>query len=208
MILSRAGEHYIVLSVSYDKTRDCVDAIRSYYHLLKDHPTPAIVSLRPGLDSLLIELAEDAEADPVIRLLQEMPPPAKYTAPGELVRIPVRYDGRDLQSVAKACRLEPEEVIHMHSSCVYEVWMLGFMPGFPYLGELPQPLQLPRKGTPDARVAAGSVAIAEEYTGIYPFDSPGGWHIIGHTETRLVDYNLPEPILLHYGMRVQFVRTK
>ena len=78
------------------------------------------------------------------------------------------------------------------------------MPGFPYLGELPAELHLPRKANPDLKLPAGSVAIAEEFVGVYPFDSPGGWHVIGRTPLRLFDYKRSEPSLFHYGMSVEF----
>jgi inhibitor of KinA len=83
--------------------------------------------------------------------------------------------------------------------------MIGFMPGFPYLGELPKELQLPRKKTPVISVPAGSVAIAEEYVGIYPLQSPGGWNIIGRTPLQILNYKEDVPCLLDYGMEVEFI---
>jgi KipI family sensor histidine kinase inhibitor len=82
--------------------------------------------------------------------------------------------------------------------------MIGFMPGFPYLGELPAELRLPRKSAPDPRLHAGSVAIAEEFVGVYPFDSPGGWHVLGRTPLQLTDYNREDPWIFRYGMSVRF----
>lgn len=104
---------------------------------------------------------------------------------GRQLRVPVQYGGPDLISAAGMLGLSPEELINLHTSGTYHVYMLGFMPGFPYMGILPEELNLPRKSVPSPKVLAGSVAIAGRQTGIYPFDSPGGWHVIGHTSIPL-----------------------
>ncbi len=95
--------------------------------------------------------------------------------------------GPDLEDVAAACGLTPEEVCRRHAAVEYIVCFVGFLPGFPYLGLLDPSLRLPRRHAPRARVAPGSVAIAGEYTGVYPWASPGGWHLIGHTDEPLFD---------------------
>ena len=122
------------------------------------------------------------------------------------VEIPVRYDGPDLPEVAERLNLTAEEVIRLHSEPVYTVFMIGFQPGFPYLGPLPAALELPRRSTPRLRVPAGSVAIAGRQTGIYPQSSPGGWHLIGHTDFQLFDPAARPPARLQAGGRVRFVR--
>jgi inhibitor of KinA len=126
---------------------------------------------------------------------------------GELLEIPVCYEtpfARDLNSVAEVLGLKPQEIVDRHAERIYDVWMLGFMPGYPYMGSLNEKIQLPRKSTPDFSVSAGSVAIAEEFVGVYPFDSPGGWHIIGITPLKVVDYSRSVPFLFQYGMKVKF----
>ncbi|HEV7838253.1 MAG TPA: 5-oxoprolinase subunit PxpB [Gemmatimonadaceae bacterium] len=122
--------------------------------------------------------------------------------------IPVRYDGMDLDSVASATGLSTAEVIARHSERAYTVDLLGFVPGFAYLSELDASLQLPRRSEPRPRVPAGSVAIAAGMTGVYPLDTPGGWHIIGHTGTVMFDPNRDPPALLRAGDTVQFERAK
>ncbi len=120
----------------------------------------------------------------------------------------VRYggeDGPDLMAVAAALRLSPEAVIALHSEATYTVGAIGFSPGFPYLLGLPKPLTLPRRATPRARVAAGSVAIAAGQAGIYPQATPGGWHILGRTESPLFMLDQDPPALLAVGDRVRFV---
>jgi len=124
------------------------------------------------------------------------------------IEIPVVYGGEfgpDLDFVARAHDLSPEEVVRLHWSAEYIVYMMGFMPGFPYLGGLPPELETPRLENPRTRVRAGSVGLAGRQTGIYPLDSPGGWRIIGHTSVKLFDPALDPPALLAPGDRVRFV---
>lgn len=126
---------------------------------------------------------------------------------GPLREIPVCYGaefGEDLVSLATVCGLTPEQIVEIHSAAVYSVYMIGFAPGFAYLGPLDQRLALARRETPRQRVPAGSVAVANQYTGIYPAALPGGWHIIGRTPLRLFDLSRDEPSLLSSGDRVQF----
>lgn len=125
--------------------------------------------------------------------------------PQILIEIPVRYSGPDLPEVAKRLQLAENEVIRLHTEPTYTVFMIGFLPGFPYLGPLPKILELPRRDTPRLRVPAGSVAIAGRQTGIYPQASPGGWHLIGHTDFLLFNPEKTPPAFLQPGVRVQFV---
>lgn len=124
---------------------------------------------------------------------------------GRLVEIPVVYNGEDLAEVARRTGLETEDVITRHSGRDYRVWILGFAPGFPYLGVLDEALHLPRRDTPRPRIAAGSVAIAGGQTGIYPGESAGGWHVIGRTALQLFDPAAEDPFLLRPGDTVRFV---
>ena len=129
-------------------------------------------------------------------------------ANGALHEIRVRYggdDGPDLADVAARTGLSEREVIRLHASVEYRVLVLGFVPGFPYLGLLPAALELPRRATPRVRVPAGSVAIAGRQCGIYPFATAGGWHLIGRTELSLWDAAADPPAALAPGDRVRFV---
>ncbi|MCI0346705.1 MAG: 5-oxoprolinase subunit PxpB [Chloroflexi bacterium] len=124
------------------------------------------------------------------------------------VEIPTRYggeDGPDLAALASARGLSEREVIDLHASLDYEVLFLGFAPGFAYLGDVPEAIAMPRLATPRTRVPAGSVAIAGRQTAIYPFDSPGGWQLIGRTDVRLWDVERNPPALLTPGVLVRFV---
>lgn len=122
--------------------------------------------------------------------------------------IPVWYGGAagpDLPDVARQARLTQEEACELHASVTYRVFMLGFSPGFPYLGTVPAPLATPRLSTPRKYVSAGSVGIAGTQTGIYPQASPGGWRIIGRTPVVLFDVHRPKTFLLTPGDQVRFV---
>ncbi len=122
--------------------------------------------------------------------------------------IPARYDGPDLESVAAATGLTIEEVISRHTARTYHVDVLGFVPGFAYMSELDEALALPRLAQPRPRVAAGSIAIAARQTAVYPLDTPGGWHLIGTTDTVMFDPTRKEPALLRAGDTVRFERVK
>lgn len=137
-----------------------------------------------------------------------MPPATPHVASqSEQVILDVDYDGADLADVAQACELAIHDVIQLHSAAQYTVAFCGFMPGFAYLVGLPELLQLPRRSTPRTRVPAGAVAIAAEFTGVYPRESPGGWHLLGRTETLLWDDSRNPPALLAPGTRVRFRPT-
>ncbi len=123
---------------------------------------------------------------------------------GRVHRMPVRYDGEDLEVVARGARMSIEEVVRVHSAGNYEVAMLGFSPGFPYLTGLDERLATPRRAAPRARIAAGAVAIGGTHAGIYSVASPGGWNVIGHTDVPLFDVEA-ESFLLRAGDRVEFV---
>lgn len=123
------------------------------------------------------------------------------------VEIPVDYSGEDLEEVADYCGLPVKEVVDIHSGTEYVVAMIGFRPGFPYLLGLDPRLTVPRRSTPRLRVPKGSVAIGGQQTGIYPGESPGGWHIIGYTTEKLFDVNRTLPNLLQVGDTVRFRQT-
>jgi inhibitor of KinA len=122
-------------------------------------------------------------------------------------RIPTCYApdcAPDLAEVAEQTRLSPDEVVRHHSNTEYHVYMIGFVPGYPYMGDLPRAIDLPRRREPRTKVPPGSVAIAAGMTGIYPIESPGGWHLIGATPIRLFDVRWPRPSLLSPGDTVRF----
>lgn len=127
------------------------------------------------------------------------------------VEVPVRYGGEygvDLQFVANYHHLLVEDVIRIHSSRTYTIYMMGFTPGFPYMGKLDDAIVTPRLETPRTHVPAGTVAIAGSQTGIYPIHSPGGWRLIGYTSLQLFDPTSESPFLFSPGDEVRFVVEK
>ena len=126
---------------------------------------------------------------------------------GPIVEIPVIYDGVDLDEVAASTGLSRQQVVDTHSSAMYSAAFLGFTPGWAYLVGLDPSLRLPRRSTPRTAITAGSVAIANEFTGVYPTVSPGGWHLLGHTTVAMFDVDRAKPSLVMAGDRVRFVPT-
>jgi inhibitor of KinA len=137
-----------------------------------------------------------------IRRLATRRPPIEE--PGRLHRIPVVYDGPDLNAVSQALGLPAERIVELHARPIYRVFVVGFVPGWAYLGPLPEELELPRRSVPRMHVPAGSVAIAGRMSGIYPLPAPGGWHLIGRTSVRVFLPDSDPPCLLRAGDRVKF----
>ncbi len=168
---------------------------------------PGVVDASITEQWLAVYFADGAapHVDPaLVRALGEIP--ASVSLPRE-IEIAVRYDGVDLEDVARACDMSVEGVIELHSSARYEVLFLGFMPGFAYLGGLPPKLETSRLPSPRTRVPQNALAIAGHYSGIYPFESPGGWRLIGTA----VDVTLFDPAHgahLRAGDRVRFRRAR
>ncbi|HEY4889264.1 MAG TPA: 5-oxoprolinase subunit PxpB [Candidatus Dormibacteraeota bacterium] len=147
----------------------------------------------------------DALAAAIKRLASKRPPMAE---PGRLHRIPVTYDGPDLEAVAEQLGLAAATVAENHARPIYRVFLIGFVPGWGYLGPLPEELELPRRHVPRTKVPAGSVAIAGRQTGIYPLATPGGWHLIGRTSVKLFLPDSDPPCLFRAGDRVKFFAAR
>src|SRR6266480_1972661 len=147
------------------------------------------------------QVSLDALTAAIRRLATRRPP---VEEPGRLHRIPVVYDGPDLESVAAALGLPVVKVVELHSRPIYRVFLVGFVPGWAYLGPLPDELVLARRAVPRTLVPAGSVAIAGQETGIYPLASPGGWHLIGRSTVKLFLPDSDPPSLFRVGDRVKF----
>ena len=147
-----------------------------------------------------------AEIDPVlVNLLAQ--PVGENTLSGRRWQLPVCYGGDfgpDLESMAEATGFSPSELISLHAAKPYSVYMLGFLPGFPFMGDLPEQLSLPRRPEPRLRVPAGSVATAGRLTAIYPWESPGGWHLLGRCPVPLFSPEWPGAALFLPGDRVGF----
>jgi antagonist of KipI len=184
--------------------------VRALDRELAERPFPGFVEAVPTLRSLLV-LYDERSARPAavgrelaLRLgsLESAP-----SVSGRLHEVPTRYGGDagpDLQPLARELRLTEREIVRLHAAGEYAAFMLGFKPGFPYLGLVPPELECARHKTPRVRVPAGSVALAGRQTGIYPVTSPGGWQLVGRTSLRLFDPFREEPALVSPGDRVRF----
>ncbi len=177
----------IALATALQKRRDVRQAVAGY----------AAVTVHFDPD----QTTHDALGAAIKRLAVKRPPMAE---PGRLHRIPVVYEGQDLEEVAARLKLTPQRVAELHSKPIYRVFLVGFVPGWAYLGPLPEELELPRRHVPRTLVPAGAVAIAGRQTGIYPLPTPGGWHLIGRTSVKLFLPDRDPPCLFRAGDRVKF----
>ncbi len=186
------------------------EKVRRLFQAVKQTKIDTIFDAVPGYCSVLLVFDPLATTTDHVQVIIdalfedldqfELPEPSS-------MEIPVVYGGEygpDLGWVAKYHKTTPEEVILRHTKTEYQVYMIGFTPGFPYMGELPETLETPRKKTPRTAVPRGSVGLALKQTGIYPARSPGGWQIIGRTPLTLFDPLKNPPSLLEMGDRVRF----
>jgi KipI family sensor histidine kinase inhibitor len=172
---------------------------------------PGLRGLIPSYHSLLVRYDplywEESELWERLEKLCSTAGDSSDEIPLRQVTIPVWYDpsvGWDLEDLARSKGLDVDEIVALHSGRSYRVYALGFLPGFGYLGSLPEALVTPRLASPRAQVPAGSVAIADTQTAVYPAPSPGGWRILGRTPLRLFDPTGTPPTLLQVGMEVRF----
>jgi KipI family sensor histidine kinase inhibitor len=186
--------------------------VMALHRAIKAAGLAGVIETLPTFRSLMVFY------DPLVTTRTELEPQVlalaagktEHAAAGKLWRLPVCYEGEfapDLAEVGERTRLSVDQVIALHSNATYFAYVLGFMPGFAYLGGLPKELTLPRRTQPRVRVPQNSVAIAGEMTAIYPWESPGGWHLIGRTPVALFDLRRAQPILWGAGDEVRFARV-
>ena len=172
---------------------------------------PGVREIVPGYTTVTVSFdSARADAEELRAALERLlaRAPARLSTPSSrTIEIPVRYDGPDLVEVAERTGLSRDEVVERHAARLYRVYLLGFAPGFAYLGDLDPTLEVPRRPSPRTRVPAGSVAVAGLQTAVYPLATPGGWHLIGTTNLRLFDPAADPPALLRVGDAVRFFQT-
>jgi len=205
------GETAVVLELEPPVTLDTQKRIWRLTQRLVD--VPEVVEAIPGMNNITVVLREpQALALDAIERLQRWWEESEALEPeSRNIEIPVIYGGEagpDLALVARHAKLSEKQVVELHASVDYVVWFLGFQPGFPYLGGLPDVLATPRRAEPRLRVPAGSVGIGGVQTGIYPLQTPGGWNLIGRTDVPLFNPSLPEPVLLRPGDTLRFIPHK
>ncbi len=185
---------------------DQVLALSARVHALD---VAGVVELVPTFRSLMVHYDPlRASAQELIAILRKaLTSKSSLDRKRRLWRVPVCYEPEfapDLESVARATMLSTDEVVRLHAGTRYHVYMIGFVPGFPYMGDLAEALVLPRRVDPRIHVPPGSVAIATTLTAIYPLDSPGGWHLIGTTPIQMFDVHADPPALFAPGDAVEF----
>jgi KipI family sensor histidine kinase inhibitor len=178
--------------------------------LLEAEPVPGVRNLHPAYCSVLVKFdplqIAHGELETILRSYLQRLDEVHLPEPRQ-VEIPVRYGGEggpDLDEVARIHGITPDQVIELHSSATYVVYFLGFVPGFAYLGGLPERLATPRLGFPRRKVPAGSVGIGGNQTGIYPFETPGGWRLIGRTPATIFEPGREDMCLFSIGDHVRF----
>lgn len=171
---------------------------------------PAYTTLAVYYNPVEVEKKNETVSATVLQTLQKLLETGsedQWTTTGTIAEIPVCYDpafAPDLNATAENLKLSVEELINIHSGKTYKVFMIGFTPGFPYMGPVDERIFTQRKTQPRLKVEPGSVAVAGNQTGIYPFATPGGWNIIGRTSLLLFDRNRSNPFLLKAGDEVKF----
>ncbi|MBM7095479.1 5-oxoprolinase subunit PxpB [Bacillus sp. H-16] len=205
-----AGDRAVRIGFKEEISDTVHQHIRSFCAVLEEENHSAIAEWVPAYTSVTVfykpELVKYDEIALWLNGLSERAG-TSVSRPVRVISVPVLYGGEkgpDLSRLAARHQLEEEEVIRLHTEPDYLVYMLGFAPGFPYLGGLSDRLHTPRLDKPRQKVSAGSVGIAGEQTGIYPLDSPGGWQLIGHTPARLFDPDKEDPFLFRAGDRLRF----
>lgn len=212
MKLSRYGEDGIRILFGDSVNLEIHEEVRRFYFFLKSLDLEEIIDIIPSFKSCLIHFnGESTSFQELASFIMEreqeaasvdLPEPKTY-------KIHVSYGGEcgpDMEFLTSFLKLTEDEITEIHTSVTYTVFAVGFIPGFPYLGTLDKKLWVPRLETPRVKVPEGSVGIAQLQTGIYPFDSPAGWRIIGRTEKTLFNPQEAPYSLLQIGDRVEFLR--
>ncbi len=185
---------------------DDLDAVLGLYAALADDPPPGVVDVVPAARTVLVV------TDPAATSLSSVTDAVRRTSPrrdqlgsGELVEIPVTYDGDDIEEAAQLQGWDAGELVQRHTAEEWTVAFCGFAPGFGYLTSEAWQVDMPRRPSPRTNVPPGSVALAAQFSGVYPRESPGGWQLIGRTELGVFDLSRDPAALLRPGIRVRFV---
>ncbi len=197
--LRPAGDRAILIEVA-DPT-----LIASLSSACRERWGDLLAEIVPGACTLLLVWSSPLHSSEKLRdEIEGLIEVARVDVEPRRLRIPVRYDGPDLEFVARTVGLSGSEVVDLHRARRYRVAFMGFAPGFGYLVGGDEKLQIPRRARPRESVPAGSVAIAAAYSGVYPTDAPGGWHIIGRTDLVMFDPHRDPPALIEPGDRIEF----
>ncbi|MEP6697749.1 MAG: allophanate hydrolase subunit 1 [Pseudonocardiales bacterium] len=198
----RAGERGVLVEV------DDLDTVLRLAAALRERVPDGVVDMVPAARTVLLVHDGTTTGGRIADHVAAIPLGSAVPAGGDPIEIPVTYDGADLAEVGRQAGLSEGAVIERHLAGEYLVAFSGFAPGFAYLVGADPALHVPRRDSPRTKVPAGSVALAGEFTGVYPREGPGGWQLIGHTSARLWDLTRDPPALLPPGARARFVPEK
>jgi KipI family sensor histidine kinase inhibitor len=191
-----SGDHALLVEL------DDLDQVLGYYTALTASPPADVVDIVPAARTVMVSTGGSLDA--LARALRAVEPSAGSHAVGDLIEIPVTYDGEDLQDVADLLDCTIAELIERHTAEEWTVAFCGFAPGFGYLTGVGT-WDIPRRKSPRTKVPPGAVALAGEFSGVYPRESPGGWQLIGRTDVKIFDQEREPAALFHPGRRVRFV---
>jgi inhibitor of KinA len=211
------GDHAITIAFGDEINKDINQKVISLFKYISKHPPEGLLNLIPAYHTrtIVYDTSFLKKKDPKASAYEQMRVYLETIIGKEIVSanasntidVPVCYDASlapDLVSLSQTHSLSVEEVIKLHTSTTYHVYMIGFLPGFAYMGSVDEKIRTARKAKPRTAVPAGSVGIAGEQTGIYPFDSPGGWQLIGQTPLKMFDAKKDIPCFLQPGDEVRF----
>jgi inhibitor of KinA len=212
------GDSALTVDFGNIMNRSINEKVIALFHLLQRTSIEGVLDIIPAYSSLTVcyDIMRVHKPDPEKTVFETLAERIEHLTAKEgltvnqairKLKVPVCYGGKygpDLEMLAKQKSLSDSEVIQIHTSDIYYVYMVGFLPGFAYMGEVDERISLPRRREPRTRVPAGAVGIAGKQTGIYPMDSPGGWQIIGQTPMALFDKEKKEPVLFQAGDEVSF----
>jgi len=205
-----ASDQSLLLYFDNKISRHAHEQVTKVLHALASRPIAGVRNVHPGYSSLLVDFdplnLTHSDLETSLRQSIEQVDELEPATPRQ-TEIPTCYGGEfgpDLEEVAKLCAISPERVVELHSSVTYIVYFLGFVPGFAYLGELPEALATPRLGSPRRTTNPGSVGIADNQTGVYPSATPGGWRVIGRTPLAMFRPDRENMSILNVGDRVRF----
>ena len=197
MRLLPSGDHALLVELAH------LDEVLGYYAALSADPPAGVVDIVPAARTVLVTI-DGTDLDSLARTLRTVKPLDGTSTAGDLIEIPVVYDGEDLADLAALLGFEVAELIERHTADEWTVAFCGFAPGFGYLtgkGDW----DIPRRKSPRTKVPAGSVALAGEFSGVYPRESPGGWQLLGRTALKIFDQDRDPAALFHPGRRVRFL---
>jgi KipI family sensor histidine kinase inhibitor len=183
-----------------------LDEVLGYYAALSASPPAGVIDLIPAARTVLVT-TDGTDLVELTRLLRSVQPISGSQTGGDLLEIPVVYDGEDLPDLAEILECSIDDVIKRHTTDDWTVAFCGFAPGFGYLTGT-TPWDIPRRSSPRTKVPTGAVALAGEFSGVYPRESPGGWQLLGHTDLKVFDQTREPAALFHPGRRVRFVKVE